>query len=75
MCCRRLYNDLNEESFEADLEETIMKIKWSMMGDEKEENRRRRESLSGVAFNVVVDELQGVQQNSTHFCFLNFSAS
>ena len=29
-----VFNDLNEEVFEADIEECLLKVKWDMMGDE-----------------------------------------
>ena len=47
---------LSEETFEADIEEMIMKLRWSMMGEESDE-KKRKSSLSDAAFGVVVDEL------------------
>ena len=30
-----LYNKLNDEEFETDVEECLMKVKWDMMADDK----------------------------------------
>ena len=40
------YKNLIEEEFEADLEETIMKIKWDMMGDEKDGKERTTDDIA-----------------------------
>ena len=46
-----LYKNLSEEEFEADLEETIMKIKWDMMG---EEQRGKERTTDDVAMEVLL---------------------
>ena len=46
---------LSEESFEADIEEMVMKIRWNLMSEDK--NNTRKKSSSDVAFDVIIDEL------------------
>ena len=41
-----VFKNLDEEEFEADLEETIMKIKWDMMGEEDNGGERAKDDIA-----------------------------
>ena len=41
-----IFKNLCEEEFEADLEETIMKVKWDMMGDELNGKERTTDDIA-----------------------------
>ena len=41
-----IYKNLCEEEFEADLEETIMKVKWDMMGEELNGSERTSDDVA-----------------------------
>ena len=47
-----LYNNLEEEEFETALEECIMKVKWDLMGEE----RQPKGGLEEIAFKIALGE-------------------
>ena len=46
---------LSEEAFRVELEQTIMKVKWEIMGEEEKVKKRK---IEDVAINCVIDEEQ-----------------
>ena len=59
-----VFNDLNEETFEREVEESIIKLKWEFMGEElkkKEEMKFGEEALEAI--NLLFDEDELEAQN------------
>ena len=48
------YNALTEESFEVELEQCIVKLKWEMMGNDVK--NKKNESLCDIAINAILDD-------------------
>ena len=57
-----LFVNLNDETFEADVEEVIMKVKWDMMGEEREPKVGVEDVALRVALGTdVCDEIDDAQ--------------
>ena len=49
-----LYKRLNEENFETDLEECIMKVKWDMLGEGSDNESKKRRKSEDIALEVLL---------------------
>ena len=51
-----LYKRLNEEDFETDLEECVMKVKWDMLGEGSDNESKKRRKSEDIALEVLLGE-------------------
>ena len=50
------YNNINEENFEGELEQTILKYKWDQMGKEMKEKKNTEEDPAYRNIEMILDE-------------------
>ena len=50
------YNNINEENFEGELEQTILKYKWDQMGKEMKEKKKSEEDPAYRNIEMILDE-------------------